>query len=104
MAKPQDMGHKSDLEPASLELFDMIRIFKVQLLSLGGESYFVIAPALLCHKLNWLLKSLGTLARSMLGAESTSMLTWSPTGVTDFLLQGSNQPLQAFNLHLQERT
>lgn len=56
------MGHKSDLEPASLELSDMIRIFKVQLLSPNGESYLVIIPALLCHKLNWLLMSLGTLA------------------------------------------
>lgn len=103
-SKPQSTGHKSDLEPAFLELFDMIRIFKVQLLSLGGEPYFGIVSALLCHKLNWLLMSLGILATSVLGAESTSMLTWSPTGITDFLLQGGNQPLQTFNLHLQEST
>lgn len=45
------MGHKSDLEPVFLELLDMIRILKVQLLSLGGESHFVIVPALLYHKL-----------------------------------------------------
>lgn len=56
------MGHKSDLEPDSLELFNVIRIFKVQLLSPGGESYIVIIPALLWHKLNWLLMPLGTLA------------------------------------------
>lgn len=52
----------------------MIRIFKVQLHSLGGESSFVIVPALLCHKLNWLLMSLENLARSKMGNVSVAFI------------------------------
>lgn len=85
-SRTQSIGHKSDLQPALLGLFGMVRVLKVLLLSLGGEPYFGIVPALLCHRLNELLTSLGILNKSMLGAESTSMLTWPPIGVLIFLL------------------